>query len=237
MSSSQTRLHTHPISFKNYYPVCVHGILATGAVVSALNPLYEPGELSHALKLSRPSHILVEKDLFPRLAAAVAMTPGVDPVLHLWDSTRDEGQAKALDVESILRSGSADFEPAKLPPGAAAKTLAFICFSSGTSGLVKGVKLSHGNVVANIFQQSQGLAGMFNPKTVTALIVPFFHILGLAGFSCQYVCQVSTPVTESSYPLIVLQGAPIVVFKRFELPLLLKAVKRDKSRHPFSSTA
>ncbi|KAH7367113.1 4-coumarate-CoA ligase [Plectosphaerella cucumerina] len=200
---------------QNYYPVCVHGILATGAVVSALNPLYEPGELSHALKLSRPSHILVEKDLSPRLAAAVAMTPGVDPVLHLWDSTRDEGQAKALDIESILRSGSADFEPAKLPPGATARTLAFICFSSGTSGLVKGVKLSHGNVVANIFQQSQGLAGMFNPKTVTALIVPFFHILGLAGFSCQYVCQ----------------GAPIVVFKRFELPLLLKAVKRDKITH------
>lgn len=150
-------------------------------------------ELSHALQLSRPSHILVEKDLLSRLAAAVAMTPGVDPVLHLWDSPRGERQAKALDIETILKNGSTDFDPVKLSPGSAAKTLAFICFSSGTSGLVKGVKLSHGNVVANIFQQSQGLAGMFTSKTVTALIVPFFHILGLAGFSCQYVCQVQNP--------------------------------------------
>lgn len=78
-----------------------------------------------------------------------------------------------------------------MAPGAAAKELAFICFSSGTSGLVKGVQLTHENIVANLFQQSQGLRGMFVPQTVVTLIVPFFHILGLAGFCCQFVNQAS----------------------------------------------
>lgn len=93
-------------------------------------------------------------------------------------------------MQHIIRHGRADFEPTKLLAGAARKQLAFICFSSGTSGLVKGVRLSHGNVVANVFQQSQGLQGMYTDTTVVALIVPFFHILGLSGFCCQYVLQV-----------------------------------------------
>ncbi|KAH6886157.1 4-coumarate-CoA ligase [Thelonectria olida] len=193
---------------RNYYPVCVHGILATGAVVSALNPLYEPN----------PSDVIVEKALLPRLVAAIKMLPSLHapPTLHIWDSDQaEQGVAQVLRVEHIIHHGSADFEPTAIPPGLAGKQLAFICFSSGTSGMVKGVRLSHGNVVANIFMQSQGLRGMFTSETVVALIVPFFHILGLAGFSCQYVCQ----------------GAPIVVFRRFDLGPLLEAIKRHQISH------
>lgn len=183
-------------------------------MVSALNPLYVPTvgapsisqgdsllniysyfqELEHALRLSKPTHILVEKALLHNLVTALTMEPQLPqkPILHVWDADQGEpGIAEVLRTESIIQNGSADFEPLKLPAGAAAKQLAFICFSSGTSGLVKGVRLSHGNVVSNIFQQSQALRGMFTAKTVVALIVPFFHILGLAGFSCQYVSQVS----------------------------------------------
>lgn len=96
-----------------------------------------------------------------------------------------------MHVEEIIRHGPTDFEPLNLEAGRAASQLAFICFSSGTSGLVKGVKLSHGNVVANTFQQGTGLHGMFNPKTRFALAVPMFHILGLAGFCCQFIIHVS----------------------------------------------
>lgn len=75
--------------------------------------------------------------------------------------------------------------------------------------------LTHANIVANIHQQCAALAGMFAPATVLVLAVPFFHILGLAGFCCQYVCQ----------------GAPIVVFKRFEVGPLLDAVERERITH------
>ncbi|KPM42922.1 hypothetical protein AK830_g3618 [Neonectria ditissima] len=204
---------------RNYYPTCVHAILAVGGVIAALNPLYEPNELAHALRLSEPSCVIVEKALLPKLVAAIEMSPNllqVPAALYVWDTDESElGLYDALRVEQIIQNGSADFRSIKYPPGTAAKKLAFICFSSGTSGLVKGVKLSHGNIVANIFQQSQGLQGMFTPKTVVALIVPFFHVLGLAGFCCQYISQ----------------GAPIVVFRKFELGPLLKAVKAHRITH------
>ncbi|KAH7137401.1 4-coumarate-CoA ligase [Dactylonectria estremocensis] len=203
---------------KNYYPICVHAILAVGGVVSALNPLYEPNELAHALGLSEPAHVLVEQALFPKLVAALGTLPSLfeTPSLHVWDTVESQpGVYEALNVDNVIQHGSADFKPPSYAPGTAAKRLAFICFSSGTSGLVKGVKLSHGNIVANIFQQSQGLRGMFVPETVVALIVPFFHVLGLAGFCCQYVCQ----------------GAPIVTFKRFEVGPLMEAVRKHSITH------
>ncbi|KAF7554420.1 hypothetical protein G7Z17_g2927 [Cylindrodendrum hubeiense] len=203
---------------KNYYPICVHAILAVGGVVSALNPLYEPNELAHALGLSEPAHVFVEEALLPKLVTALGTLPDLfqKPTLHVWDTDRAEaGVFEALNIEHIIQYGSTNFELAKHAPGVAAKLLAFICFSSGTSGLVKGVKLSHGNIVANIFQQSQGLQGMFTPETVVALIVPFFHVLGLAGFCCQYVSQ----------------GAPIVTFRRFEVGPLLEAVKKHRITH------
>ncbi|KAK7707916.1 hypothetical protein SLS63_013597 [Diaporthe eres] len=175
-------------------------------------------ELAHALKLSKPSHILVEEALVPNLLKAFDLGPDLllKPRIHVWDiDDSSKTDHEPLQIERIIQHGSPNFEPAKLPPGAAAKELAFICFSSGTSGLVKGVQLTHENVVANLFQQSQGLRGMFNPKTVVTLIVPFFHILGLAGFCCQFVSQ----------------GVPIVVFKRFEMVPLLKAIKKHRVTH------
>ncbi|KAL1856378.1 hypothetical protein Daus18300_010750 [Diaporthe australafricana] len=193
----------------------VVGILSTTKILS-LTPYLQ--ELAHALKLSKPSHIIVEEALLPNLLKAFALVPDLQskPRLHVWDSTHlNNANTEPLQIEEIIQNGSPDFEPAKLPPGAAAQELAFICFSSGTSGLVKGVQLTHENIVANLFQQSQGLRGMFNPKTVVTLIVPFFHILGLAGFCCQFISQ----------------GVPIVVFKRFEMAPLLKAIKRHRITH------
>lgn len=136
----------------------------------------------------------MEKSLLPNLRKAFSLSPELHPKpsLYVWDGENtDHEDAEILDIQQILRRGNSDFVPAKLAPGAAAQELAFICFSSGTSGLVKGVQLTHENIVANLFQQSQGLRSMFNPKTVVTLIVPFFHILGLAGFCCQFVSQVS----------------------------------------------
>lgn len=191
------------------------------------------------MTLSKPTHILVEKALLPNLLKALSMISGdakSKPSLYIWDAQAPaDSDAECLDVDQILKHGSADFEPASLAPGAASQEVAFICFSSGTSGLVKGVQLTHENIVANLFQQSQGLRGMFKPRTVVTLIVPFFHILGLAGFCCQFVSQVSSTrilviVVKRVVLIVMRKGVPIVVFKRFEMLPLLAAIKRHRSK-------
>ncbi|KAK3115292.1 hypothetical protein LTR53_005515 [Teratosphaeriaceae sp. CCFEE 6253] len=187
--------------------------LARGDVVSYLS---FNTEIAHALNLARPKHVLVQTGLVDDLNAALRLLPGEypRPMIVVLDELSTE--YTHLDVGDILARGSTSLlrRPVRTEEQIAGD-LAFICFSSGTSGLVKGVKLTHRNVVANIFQQGRCLQDMFKPETVFTLAVPFFHILGLAGFCCQYLSH----------------GAPIVVFKKFDLPLFLQSLSRDRVTH------
>ena len=150
-------------------------------------------EILHALRISKPDIILVEEELLDNLECASQLASSTTslPEVFIWGQSTAKSNYKSIDVQGVLNSDVTRFKLRRLSPGQAARETAFICFSSGTSGPVKGVRLSHGNVVANIFQQKEALRGMFQPDTVMVLAVPFFHILGLAGFSCQFVCQVN----------------------------------------------
>ncbi|KAH7061962.1 4-coumarate-CoA ligase [Paraphoma chrysanthemicola] len=196
-----------------YYPVYVHAVLAVGGVVSALNPLHVPKELSHVLSIARPKHALVAPELVANLREAMNVLEMKPQIVTLLTTTSPAEYT--IDVPRLLEHGDTSFIRPIYAEGEIATELAFICFSSGTSGLPKGVKLSHGNVVSNVYMHSIYLSDMFTPSSVFALVVPFFHILGLSGFVCQYV----------------LNGAPIVVFPRFDLASLLHSIERDKVTH------
>ncbi|KAL3418177.1 phenylacetyl- ligase [Phlyctema vagabunda] len=216
-----------------HYPVYVHAILAVGGVVSALNPLHIPQvdplayiniysctkytqELAHALSIAQPSQILVAEELLGNVRAALKLSKALpSPHISILSLHSTSATENIIHIPETLQSGSIEFIPPIYADGEIEKELAFICFSSGTSGLPKGVKLSHGNVVSNVYMHSIYLSDMFHPGSVFAMVVPFFHILGLEGFTCLYV----------------LNGAPIVVFPKFELQPLLNSIKRDKVTH------
>lgn len=142
-------------------------------------------ELAHALSLAQPDLVIVDRTLVRELRAAIdqskALSPERSPSLRLWDE---------IDIAAILTTETASKIP--LQAEHSAESTAFVCFSSGTTGPVKGVRLSHRNMVANMFQHRQGLQGDFDEHSVFVLVLPFFHILGLGVFACQYMLQVST---------------------------------------------
>lgn len=112
--------------------------------------------------------------------------------LHIICSKQGKQRSEmAFDISEVLKTDCSSFRSIKYSEQELDNELAFICFSSGTTGLVKGVKLSQRNIVSNVFQHSQYLREDFNSESVCTLVLPFFHILGLAVFACQYVCQVS----------------------------------------------
>jgi acyl-CoA synthetase (AMP-forming)/AMP-acid ligase II len=173
-------------------------------------------ELRHTLKLAKPKFVLVQEELLKGLEKALSQIGDLRrPELHILDGrSQTYSSHSMIDVLAHTEHAS-HFQRYHRIPEKIVSDVAFICFSSGTSGLVKGVKLTHRNVVTNVLQQGRCLEDMYQPDTVFTLVVPFYHILGLGGFCIQYICH----------------GAPIVVFRSFDLPKMLESIRRDRVTH------
>jgi acyl-CoA synthetase (AMP-forming)/AMP-acid ligase II len=91
-----------------------------------------------------------------------------------------------------------------------AADIAAIPYSSGTTGLPKGVMLSHRNLVANMVQ-SEAVLGV-TPDDVVIAVLPFFHCYGL--------CVIMN--------LGLLAGATLVTMPRFELEQFLDLLERHR---------
>ncbi|KAG4439601.1 hypothetical protein IFR05_004896 [Cadophora sp. M221] len=120
-----------------HYPVYVHAILAIGGVVSGLNPLHLPQELAHAISIAQPKHVLVGDGLLSNLQAALRST-NAKPRISQLSTTSSQATSSVIDILQITKNGNANYTPHEYAEGEISKELAFICFSSGTSGLPKG---------------------------------------------------------------------------------------------------
>ena len=90
--------------------------------------------------------------------------------------------------------------------------IAVLPYSSGTTGLPKGVCLSHRNLVVNVDQII--LAGDIRPGEVAAAFLPFFHIYGMTVLMNVHLAG----------------GGALVTMPRFDLELFLKISQDHKAR-------
>jgi acyl-CoA synthetase (AMP-forming)/AMP-acid ligase II len=143
------------------------------------------------------------------LRAGAVVTP-MNPLLTADEIDRqvESSGAKLVidDAPGFVADAPADAAPAEVEVDP--DDLAVLPFSSGTTGLMKGVMLTHRNLVANIEQawNSMPLAD----DDVLVGVLPFFHIYG------------QTVVLN----LGLAKGATIVTMPRFDLDQLLDIVER-----------
>jgi len=177
------------------YCVLFHGIAMAGGILSPANPLFTEQELRRQLVTSR-ARFLIAAPGFVEKARAAATGTAVEEIYIIG-----EGEG-ATPIEGLFRDGE--------PPDVAidpANDLVVLPFSSGTTGLPKGVMLTHRNLVANICQ-----IGPHEPVSgddVVLGILPFFHIYGMVVIM----------------GLVVHAGGTIVTLPRFELGSFLDTLQ------------
>jgi acyl-CoA synthetase (AMP-forming)/AMP-acid ligase II len=193
------------------YAVAFHAVSLLGGAVTTINPLYTPAELVHQLEDAR-ARFLVTAPPFMASAQQAAHEiklggkvrpggrvgleevfvfgecPGATPFASLLDST---GEPPAVTIEPRR-------DTVALP------------YSSGTTGMPKGVMLTHHNLVANLLQ-SELTIGVREGDVVLG-VLPFFHIYGM--------------VVIMNLALYV--GATVITMPRFDLEGCLQILERHR---------
>jgi acyl-CoA synthetase (AMP-forming)/AMP-acid ligase II len=179
------------------YPVVFHGVASAGGAVTTLNPLYTAGEITAQLRASGARCLVT----VPALAGkAVAAGDGLE-VIVVGGSTA----TGTVPFSSYLAGGG--------PPAVAidpAADLAALPYSSGTTGLSKGVMLTHRNLLASIAVLERVVS--LREDDVALVVLPFFHIYGMNA--------IMNPVLSA--------GATMVTMPRFDLAALLRVIEQHR---------
>jgi acyl-CoA synthetase (AMP-forming)/AMP-acid ligase II len=187
-----------------WFPVVFHGIAAAGCVMSPINSLYTPDEIAFQLKDSGAKILITISMFMDRATAAVEKTP-VGEIVVLDGA---EGHANLFDLLGAdAPSVQVDIDPAN--------DLVTLPYSSGTTGLPKGVMLTHRNLVANVTQCLPLLKTGADERIIAVL--PFFHIYGLTVLMNQGLAL----------------GGTVVTLPRFDLEDFLRTIQDHKITRAF----
>lgn len=159
------------------YPVALYAATRAGATVTTVSSLATVKELTGQLRDSRARWIVT---VSPFLAAA-AEAAGVlaqegQPIQEIFVCDRAEGHRSLTD---LLASTAPEPQP-RIDP---ATDIAVLPYSSGTTGLPKGVMLSHRSVSSNLFQTES--MRRTEPGERILAVLPFFHYYGSEGRVCR----------------------------------------------------
>lgn len=197
------------IFLPNSWEFCVafHASQLAGAIPTLLNPTYREREVRYQLENS---------------GAAVLITDGANvqnihlaglPNLRRVYATRQcvPGTESFANLLNPTTGGHPK------PAEASDQTLAALPYSSGTTGLPKGVMLSHYNLVANIYQLLGPNAAMLDSADTILCCLPLYHIYGL---------------NVILNPALIL-GATLVLMPRFQVQQLTKLlIEEDVTMMP-----
>ncbi|KAL1563176.1 4-coumarate--CoA ligase-like 1 [Salvia divinorum] len=199
------------------YATLALGIMAAGGVFSGANPNGHASEIKSQVEAADAKLIVTDGSTYHKVKDL-----GVPVIIQGED--RIEGTINCEELLEATDKANTLFIQEKLLQ----TDLCALPFSSGTTGLSKGVMLSHENLVANLCSTLFSVGPELIGQVATLGLIPFFHIYGLTGICCATIKNKGKVVVMQRYELRLFLSALIshrVTFAPIVPPIMLGLVK------------
>ena len=199
--------------------IALYGAWKVGAIVVPCNPMFKQRELEYHLNDSGAKGLICLESLYETIARDIIGNTKVEFVITtseldfvsresvpaLLASSSKQRFDETLDLlELLAQFDGANIQPATFTPA----DVAFLTYTSGTTGRPKGAMNTHGNVVFNATFYQQWM--QLDSNDVVIGVAPFFHITGLIA----HLAVAS------------LAGMPIIMFYRFDPAETLRLIEK-----------
>jgi len=200
-----------------------YGIWKIGGIVVPLNPMYREKELTYYFRDASVRVLVSMESLYGDMIRKVVKETGVEHVITTseLDFLDPNSPVPTIlkGVEKVKELETSDFMKlleryrGKRPPEVklSREDVAYLTYTSGTTGPPKGAMNTHGNVVFNseVYRHCWKLT----PSDIMLGVAPFFHVTGMVG-------HIGTSITS---------GTPLVLFYRFDPKTTFQMIERWKA--------
>ncbi|CAH2041097.1 unnamed protein product, partial [Iphiclides podalirius] len=163
------------------YPTAIFGILNAGGLVTTLNPNYTPYEVQRQINMSHTKLIIAATEIVPTVKQALELCKMKIPIIVInLESPLPKG---TISFKEIIEDDHVDISILR-EVKRTADDVAFLPYSSGTTGLPKGVELTNYNIIANAEQQNTEIKQYMDTtgshQDNVLVSIPMFHSYGLS---------------------------------------------------------
>ncbi|PVV01229.1 hypothetical protein BB560_004362 [Smittium megazygosporum] len=187
-----------------YFPIVVFGTLMSSGICTLANPTYTPRELAHQLRDSGSKAIATQSYLLPTVKKALELA-GLnfsDSQIILLDNAPPAASAHP-HINNFY--SPAPFNIFKINcPNMSKDRVAILFYSSGTTGVSKGVMLTHKNLVtsitinSNFFFLDGYLDESVHPRCFLA-VLPHYHVYGFVINLLMGICTATGNIIVPKY--------------------------------------
>lgn len=176
-------------------PIVSLGVLRAGMVLTNINPLYSAREMISQIQDSDAKMLITLHTLMDRVDGIIEETNIDDVVITGPDDLCDDSMKESSSVDdsgrvvSFLKAMELGRSSPLTPVSIGPEDLALLQYTGGTTGISKGARLTHRNIVTNLIQtyESYPMEKMGECSEILIVPLPLYHIY---AFTCSLLLMI-----------------------------------------------